>query len=107
MSRLPIPLPVSRAITELARQLTLARRRRRLTQESLAERMGVGLNTVRRLENGAPGIALETLARALFVLGELPRFERLLAPETDALGLALAEEELPQRVRARKAPAAL
>jgi transcriptional regulator with XRE-family HTH domain len=107
MPRLPTPLPVSRAITELARQLTLARRRRRLTQESLAERMGVGVNTVRRLEDGAHGIALETLARALLVLGELPRLERLLAPETDALGLALANEDLPQRVRTRKSPAAL
>jgi transcriptional regulator with XRE-family HTH domain len=107
MAKLPTPLPVSRVIQELARQLVVARRRRRLSQESMAERMGVGINTVRRLEDGAPGIALETLARALHVLGELRRLEQLLAPESDALGLALADEDLPQRVRTRKAPAAL
>jgi len=107
MIKLPTPLPVSRAVRELARQLVLARRRRRLTQKSLAERMGVGLNTVRRLESASPGVALETFARALFVIGELPRLERLLAPETDALGLALADEELPKRVRTRRTPVAL
>jgi transcriptional regulator with XRE-family HTH domain len=100
-------MPVSRAITKLGRDLSLARRRRRLSQASLAERMGVSLATVKRLENGDPGVAIEAIARALHVLGEIGRIEKLLDTSEDALGLVLMDEQLPQRVRARKSSGAL
>jgi len=100
-------MPVSRALTKLGRDLSLARRRRRLSQASLAERMGVSLATVKRLENGDPRVAIEFVARALHVFGEIDRIEKLLDTSEDSLGLVLMDEQLPQRVRARKTSGAL
>jgi transcriptional regulator with XRE-family HTH domain len=103
MISLPLPLPVERAIVKLGRDISLARRRRQLTQASLAERIGASLATVRRLEKGDPRIPLHFMARALHVFGELERLNQLLDTGEDVLGLSLMDEQLPQRVRTRKA----
>ncbi len=86
-----------------SRNLSLAHRRRHISQEDLAVRIGASVNTVRRLEEGNPGIALQHLARALQVFGELDRLENLMDTAQDGIGLALADERLPQRVRTRRA----
>lgn len=92
---------------KLGRDLSLARRRRRLSQASLAERSGVSLNTVRRLEKGEPRGSIEHLARVLQVLGEIERLEHLLDTGNDDVGLMMMNEELPERVRARRSPEGL
>lgn len=99
---LPMPLPVERAILKLGRDISLARRRRQLTQASLAERIGASLATVQRLEKGDPRIPLHFVARALHVFGELSRLGQLLDTGEDVIGLALMDEQLPKRVRTRK-----
>lgn len=103
MNALPLPLPVERAINKLGRDISLARRRRQMTQESLAERIGASLATVRRLEKGDPRIPQHFMARALYVFGELERLNQLLDSGEDVIGLTLADEQLPKRVRTRKA----
>lgn len=102
MNPLPLPLPVERAIAKLGRDLSLARRRRQLTQASLAERIGASLATVRRLEKGDPRIPLHFMARTLQVFGELDRLNLLLDTGEDQIGLSLMDEQLPKRVRTRK-----
>jgi len=99
----PLPLPVSRALEKLGRDISFARRRRQMPQAMLAERIGVSVMTVRRMEAGSPNIALQTLARALHVFGELERLKQLLDSSEDSIGLALMDEKLPQRVRLPKA----
>ncbi len=98
----PLPFPVLRTIKKLGADLSLARRRRRLSQAMLAERIGASTMTVRRMEEGNPSIALQHLARALHVFGELDRLDRLLDSAEDGVGLTLMDEQLPQRVRAPK-----
>jgi len=105
-SSLPLSSPVARALAKLGRDLTLARRRRRLTQASLAERAGIARKTLARLEKGDPKVALEYLGRVLHVLGEVDRIGQLLDTGADAAGLLMMDEDLPQRVRARKGTAA-
>lgn len=99
MKNSPIPLPVERALRRVGRSVALARRRRYLSQEDLAERIGASVSTVRRLEGGHPGTALQHFARALQVFGELEKFEKLMDTAQDSIGLALMDENLPQRVR--------
>ncbi len=101
------PLPVGRALAKLGEDVSRARRRRRLARASLAERSGISEATLKRLEKGDGAVALENLARTLYVLGELARLERLLDTATDELGIQLADEQLPKRVRARKSSAAM
>jgi ribosome-binding protein aMBF1 (putative translation factor) len=98
----PIPLPVERALTRLGHNISLARRRRRMSQQMLAERIGASLNTVRRMEEGCAGTALQYVARAMQVFGELDKLEALLDTPQDSVGLTLMDEALPQRIRARR-----
>lgn len=65
----PLPLPVERALRRIGRGISLARRRRHMSQDMLAERIGASVNTVRRMEEGSPGTALQHFARALQVFG--------------------------------------
>ena len=99
---LPIPPPVRRAIEKLGADVALARRRRRISQASLAERIGASVSTVKRLENGDLRVPIHFIARALHVFGEIERLGNLLDTAEDAIGLALMDDQLPQRIRARK-----
>lgn len=104
---LPTPPTVERAIAKLGEDLSRARRRRRFSRASLAERSGVSEATLKRLEKGDGRVALESVARVLNVFGELTRLEILLDTGTDELGLQLMDEQLPKRVRTRRSSGAL
>ena len=98
-------MPVLRSLIRLGQAISLARRRRHLTQQDLAERIGTTANTVRRMEAGHPGTALVHFAKALQVFGELNQLDQLLDTPQDTIGLTLMDEKLPQRVRkSRKTP---
>ncbi len=94
-----MPPPVARALRKLGNDLSVARRTRRWTQQDLAQRMDTSVSTVRRMEDGNPGTALHTFLRALHVLGRLEDMVRIMALDQDTLGLALTQQQLPQRVR--------
>jgi transcriptional regulator with XRE-family HTH domain len=98
----PIPLPVERAIRKLGSDISLARRRRHITQASLAERMGASLSTVRRMEQGNIRVPIHFFARALHVFGEIQALEHLLDTANDDIGLTLMDEQLPKRVRNKR-----
>ena len=105
---------VARALTPLGEDLSLARRRRGISMQSMATRMGVSLKTVQRLEKGDATVALGTAARALIVLGEVDKLAHLLDTARDDLGLQLMNQAVRKRVRtprstkaAKTAPGAL
>lgn len=93
-----LPLPVRRAIKQLGQNLALARRRRRISTQSMAERLQISTATLRRLERGDPSLAVGTLAKALLVLNALEQFSNLLDTGADELGLQLMDEALPKRI---------
>lgn len=95
----PLPLPVDRTLKKLGRDLSLARRRRNLSQDMLAERLGTSVSTIRRMEDGHPGIAIQYVARAMQVFGELDRLNNLIDTANDDIGLVMMDEKLPVRVR--------
>ncbi|MFN7713214.1 MAG: helix-turn-helix transcriptional regulator [Curvibacter sp.] len=101
---LPMPLPVERTLLKLGQDLSLARRRRHISQASLAERIGASLNTVKRMEKGDPRVQLHIIARTLHVFGDLQRLSQLLDTSEDQIGLVLMDEQVPKRIRTRKTP---
>lgn len=94
-----MPTPVARALVKLGHDLSLARRRRKLTQESMAERIQTSVATLRRMEKGDPRIPIGIIAQAFFVLGDLNKVSGMLDTASDGIGLSLMNEQLPQRVR--------
>lgn len=93
-----LPLPVRRALRQLGENLALARRRRRISTQSMAQRLQVSTATLRRLERGDPSLAVGTLAKALLVLNALQPLSSLLDSGADELGLQLMDEALPRRI---------
>ena len=93
------PTPVKRALRKLGQDIRDARRRRRISMEIMAERASISRATLHRVEKGDSGASMGTYARVLFVLGMAERLADLADVTSDALGLALEEEQLPQRIR--------
>ncbi len=98
---LPLAIPARRAIEKLGRDVALARRRRRLSQASLAERMGASLSTLRRIEKGDTRVPIHFYARALHVFGEIQALAQLLDTAQDEIGLTLMDSQLPKRVHGK------
>jgi transcriptional regulator with XRE-family HTH domain len=94
-----LPLAVQRALRKIGADISTARRRRKLTTAMVAERAFVSRNTITRVERGDPGVSLGIYATVLFVLGLADRLGDLVDPATDAVGMSLEQERLPQRVR--------
>ena len=81
-----------------------ARRRRRIATAVMAERASISRTTLYKVERGDPGVSLGSYATVLFVLGMVERLGDLADPRNDAVGLALEEEHLPQRIRRPRRP---
>ena len=79
----------------------MARRRRRFTQASMAERIGASLSTLRRMEKGDPRVPIHFYARAVELFGDLGGLANLLDTGRDEIGLTLMDERLPKRVRSK------
>jgi transcriptional regulator with XRE-family HTH domain len=98
------PAPVRRALRKLGQDIRDARRRRRIPVQIMAERASISRTTLSKVEKGDPGVSLGIYARVLFVLGMAERLAELADVRSDALGLELDEEQLPQRIRRPRAP---
>lgn len=97
------PMPaVRRLLAELGENLRLARLRRRLPMELVAERAGMSRATLRAVERGEPTVTLGSYANVLHALG-LHGDLALLARD-DLLGRKLQDAGLPTRRRAPKLP---
>jgi len=94
-----LPLPIHRALHKLGEDLALARRRRRISTASMAERLQVSVATLRRMERGDPSVAVGTVACALLVFNAIDRVAQLLDTGSDDIGLQLMDEAVPKRIR--------
>jgi len=84
----------------LGEQIKLARLRRNLSVEQLAERAGIAHTTVIRLEHGDGGTAVSTLAKTLFALGL--EQDILLIAKDDLMGYRIQDAGLLVKKRARR-----
>lgn len=92
----------ARQLAALGERLRAARLRRKLTQAMVAERVGVTLPTIRKLESGDPSSSLATVIRVLQVLGLAQDIDALAAG--DELGRALQDSELKRPRWRSKSP---
>jgi transcriptional regulator with XRE-family HTH domain len=99
-----LPTPSIKAIEALARDISTARKRRRIPQRLLANRMMVSLDTVQRLERGDPGVSLGVVATALWALGLVDRLGTLASPDHDTVGKSEELKRLPKQARVPRPP---
>jgi len=90
-----------RILHTLGENIRLARLRRDLSSEMVAERAGISRATLSAIEGGSGSVSMGAWVQVLFVLG-LENDLSVVARD-DALGRALQDAKLPSRMRARKA----
>lgn len=93
------PIPVRRALKKLGQDLRDARRRRRIPMHLAAERASISRTTLTKIEKGDQGVSIAAYAKILFVMGMIDRLADIADQRHDVLGLDLAAESLPQRIR--------
>ena len=95
-------LPQTQDILEqMGEQIRLARLRRHLSAELVAERAGISRMTLSNIEKGSPSVAIGGYAAVLHALNGMDK-DLLLIAKDDELGRKLQDLELPTRRRAPK-----
>lgn len=103
MKTAPAILPKNLKILKgLGEHIQLARLRRRLSAEQIAERTGLSRKTIYNIEQGSPTVAIGSYLQVLFVLGLEKDFQLVAA--NDPLGRKLQDAEIITRKRAPKTP---
>ena len=97
-----VVLPQTQEIlNQLGEQIRLARLRRHLSAELVAERAGISRMTLSNIEKGSPSVAIGSYAAVLHALNGMDK-DLLLVAKDDELGRKLQDLELPTRRRAPK-----
>lgn len=87
----------TRIMGGVGEQLRLARLRRRLGTELLAERAGISRATLHKIERGDPSVAMGNYFAVMNAMGLADAFANL--GGDDPLGRVIQDDQLPQRVR--------
>ncbi len=95
----PTPVPVQRALRELGHHILTWRKLQRLTAAQVADRAGIDVKTLRRLEHGEGTTSLENTLRVARAIGVLDELAASLDPYATDVGRLRTEERLPERVR--------
>ena len=88
-------------LEQMGEQIKLARLRRHLSAELVAERAGISRATLWNVEKGSPSVAIGIYAAVLHALGNMDN-DFLLVAKDDEFGRTLQDLELPVRRRAPK-----
>jgi transcriptional regulator with XRE-family HTH domain len=82
----------AKVLVSLGENIKLARLRRKLTAEQVAERAGISRRTLVSVEKGLPSVAMGTYVQVLFVLGLSD--DLLSIAKDDELGRKLQDAKL-------------
>lgn len=95
-------MPKTREILEqMGEQVKLARLRRKLSSQLVAERAGISRQTVNAIEKGSSTVSMGSYAAVLHALNHMDT-DLLLIARDDEFGRKLQDLELPVRRRAPK-----
>lgn len=94
-----LPPELADQLKRLGQNIRVARKRRRITLQQLAESALTSKATVIRLEQGEGRVSLAILAQVLWVLGLHKQIGELVEPKNDEYGAMLELSRLPKRVR--------
>lgn len=97
--KIHLPVPVQKDLRGLGKNISDARRRRRIAMDLMSERSGFSRVTLSKIEKGDPSVSMGAYASVLFVLGMSNNLARVADASHDIVGRELEEESLPKRIR--------
>lgn len=94
-----LPITLRSGLRSLGESLKKARIRRRLKMTTVADRAGISLETLAKIQRGDPGVSVGNFAAVIFALGFGNDWMNFADITQDRVGQMLDEERLPCRVR--------
>ena len=101
-----MPPAAAQALRRLGENLAVARVRRKESQRLWAQRLGVSVPTLIRMERGDAGVGMGIYATALWLIGRAAALPDVAAPQHDQGALEMDVREA-MRKRAVRSPASV
>jgi len=93
-----VPRQMQKELRKLGEDIRHARIRRNFTKDEFSMRIGISRNTLSNIENGAPTVAIGTIARALYILNITGTVGQMADLSNDPISRDLEIAKLPKRV---------
>lgn len=87
----------------LGSNIRTARKRRKMTLQEVAERLGISYQVVCKIEKGEPSVSMGAYMLALWLFDLSAQAVDATRPDADLTGKRLDLARLPERVRTKKA----
>ena len=97
-----MPRTARRALSKLGADIAVARKKRRISTVSMAERAFVSRSTYSKIEKGDPTVSIGAYVTVLAILGLVDGVGELADRGSDLLGLDLDVDRLPKRIVQRR-----
>ena len=97
-----LPRAAKQALAKLGADIAVARKKRRISTVSMAERAFISRGTLYKVERGDPSVSIGIYATVLAILGLADRFGQAADRRDDSLGLDIDEDRLPRKVQPRR-----
>jgi transcriptional regulator with XRE-family HTH domain len=96
-----LPRAARKALVKLGEDIVVARKKRRISTISMAERAFISRGTLYKAEKGDPSVSMGIYATLLSILGLVEGLGNVADRGTDTLGLDIDEDRLPKKVQPR------
>jgi len=97
-----LPRAARQALIKLGEDITVARKKRRISTVSMAERAFISRGTLYKVEKGDPSVSMGIYATVLSILGLIDGLGQVADRRNDSLGLDIEEDRLPKKVQPRR-----
>ena len=101
-STVTLPRAARDALAKLGEDMAVARKKRRISTVSMAERAFISRNTLYKLERGDPTVSMGIYATVLSILSLVEKLGQVADRRNDELGLDIDEDNLPEKIRSTK-----
>ena len=96
-----LPRAARQTLAKLGEDIAVARKKRRISTVSMAERAFLSRSTYNKIEKGDPTVSIGAYVTVLAILGLVDGIGQLADRSNDTLGLDIEEDRLPQRIMPR------
>ncbi len=96
-----LPKSARSALLKLGGDIAVARKKRRISTVSMAERAFISRGTLYKVEKGDPSVSMGVYATVLSILGLADGLGATADRRNDSLGLDIDEDRLPRKVQPR------
>lgn len=97
-----LPRAARQALNKLGEDIVVARKKRRISTVSMAERAFISRGTLYKVEKGDPSVSMGIYATVLSILGLVKDLGNVADRRADTLGLDIEEDRLPRKVQPRR-----